>query len=47
LQNCNIFELDLFGLGSIYDYFSGTADSVSQKADAEQSDGDAGIAGDR
>jgi hypothetical protein len=47
LQNCNIFELDLFGLGSIYDYFSGTSDSVSKKTDAEQSDEDGGIAGDR
>jgi hypothetical protein len=47
LQRCDFFELDLFGLVSFYNYLSGTTDPVSEKTDAEQSDEDAGIAGDR
>jgi hypothetical protein len=37
----------LFGIGSIYNYFSGTTVSISEKTDGEQSDEDAGITGDR
>lgn len=47
LQNCNIFDFDLFGLGSIYNYFNGTTDVISGKTAAEESDEDVGITGER